>query len=51
VKQLVIKHAVSFDEFYHDAVEIIANIHSSEIDKFIALLTEATAGRAGAIKL
>ncbi|MFC2131943.1 IMPACT family protein [Bacteroidota bacterium] len=51
VKQLVLNHAVSSEESYHDAVEIIADIHSSEIDKFIALLTEATAGRAGAVKL
>lgn len=51
VKQLVIKYAVSYDEFHHDAVELIASIPITQIDIFKHQLTEITANRAGFIEI
>jgi uncharacterized YigZ family protein len=49
VKQLISKYAVSFEEYYQDAVEIVANLPKSKIEEFISHLTQVTAGRAGTV--
>jgi uncharacterized YigZ family protein len=51
VKQLVLKTAKAYDEYYHDSIEILASIPITKIDSFVATITEITAGRAGAIIL
>lgn len=51
VKQLILQSAVSYDEYYHDAVEFIANIPLTKVDGFINKLTDISAGRAGFVKL
>lgn len=47
VKSLISEYAVNFDEFYTDAVEILAEIPRSEVKLFEGKLTEATAARSG----
>ena len=47
IKKLITAYAVSFEEDYRDAVEIIAHVSVSNLDEFTGLITESTAGRAG----
>jgi uncharacterized YigZ family protein len=49
IKKLVDQTAVSFDEIYHDAVEITADIPLSKSKSFMALVTSSTRGRAGTV--
>lgn len=42
IKRLIEQWAVSFEETYSDAVEIIANIHISKVEQFAATVKTAT---------
>lgn len=42
IKRLIEQWAVSFEETYSDAVEIIANIHISKVEQFSATVKTAT---------
>ena len=42
IKRLIEQWAVSFEETYSDAVEIIANIHISKVEQFAATVKSAT---------
>ncbi|MFH1051051.1 MAG: YigZ family protein [bacterium] len=49
IKHLLSEFAISFEESYHDAVEIIAEIPKSKVGIFNNRITEATSARAGTI--
>jgi uncharacterized YigZ family protein len=51
VKRIISENAVSFEEMYHDSVEIIANVLKSKVNQFIDLITNQTNGRAGSVKM
>jgi uncharacterized YigZ family protein len=51
VKRIVGKMAITFEEEYHDAVEMLANIPRSKVDEFTRTITSATNGRAGTVVL
>ncbi len=51
VKQLILKYAISYDEYPHDAVELITNIPLTLVDKFKNELRDLTSDRAGCIEL
>lgn len=48
IKKLIDTNAVSFEEYYADSVEFIANIHKSKAESFAQNIISATKGRAGA---
>jgi uncharacterized YigZ family protein len=48
VKKIISEKAVSFEEKYHDSVEIVAHVLSSKADNFVTLIIANTKGRAGA---
>ncbi len=49
IKRLVGDTAVSFEEDYRDAVEIIAYIPQTKVEYFTSQVTSATSGRAGTV--
>ena len=49
IKHLISEFAISFEESYHDAVEIIAEIPMSKVVVFNNRVTEASSGRAGTL--
>jgi len=51
VKRIVGKMAITYEEEYHDAVEILANIPRSKVEDFTRTITSATNGRAGTVVL
>lgn len=51
VKRLVDEYAVSYKDEYTDSIEFTVELHRSDIDTFIKLITTNTAGRAGVIIL
>lgn len=51
VKRIVGKMAITFEEEYHDAVEMLANIPRSKVDEFKETITSSTGGRAGTVVL
>lgn len=51
VKRIVGKMAITFEEEYHDAVEMLVNIPRSKVDEFTKLITSSTGGRAGTVVL
>lgn len=51
VKRIVSKMAITFDEEYHDVIEILASIPRSKVDEFTRMITSATSGRAGTVVL
>jgi uncharacterized YigZ family protein len=51
VKRIVGKMAITFEEEYHDAIEMLANIPRSKVKEFTQTITSATNGRAGTVVL
>ena len=51
IKRMVGETAVSFEEHYSDAIEILANIHRSKAKRFCDNITTQTRARAGAVIL
>lgn len=51
IKSLISEFAVSFNEFYTDAVEIEVDIPKSKVEIFVNKLTELTAARSGVMYL
>ena len=51
VKKMLSEKAVSFEEKYHDSVEIVAHVPTSKAEKFVSSVISNTKGRAGAIIL
>lgn len=51
VKRIVSKMAITFEEEYHDAIEILANIPRSKVEEFTNTITSSTNGRAGTVIL
>jgi uncharacterized YigZ family protein len=49
IKRMVGETAVSFDEHYADAIEILANIHRSKAQAFCEKVVSQTRARAGAV--
>lgn len=51
IKKLIDEYAVSYSEFYSDAVEFQVNLHSSKLEEFQKKVISHTNGRAGVILL
>lgn len=51
VKRIVSKMAISFEEDYHDAIEMLVSIPRSKVEEFTKTITSATSGRAGTVVL
>lgn len=51
VKRIVSEFAVSFSETYTDTIEIIVNLHQSQIDAFENKITQSTGARAGVLNV
>ncbi len=51
IKKILSEKAVSFEEKYHDSIEIVAHVLSSNTDSFVSAIIANTKGRAGAEKL
>ncbi len=49
IKRLIDEYAVSFKEYYSDAVEYIVEVHISKTDEFINKVSVLTNARAGAL--
>ena len=47
VKKLIVMTAITFEEHFHDSVEVLAHIPVSKADSFATSITESTRGRAG----
>lgn len=51
IKKLIEKHAISYEQNYHDAVEFVAYIPQSQVETFTQSVTTSTNARAGTIIL
>ena len=51
IKRLVGEFAISYEELYHDSIEITANIPKSRADEFVSQVNKMTNARAGCRRL